>query len=75
MVIRYQNEFDLLYVTVSEVGEKIFYTFNNITKISSLALAMCKPPFSSPHFTQALFLHTQIIRKLVTMAQKSSEWA
>lgn len=73
MVIRYQNESDLIYFTVSEVGEKIFYTFNNITKISSLTLAFAN--YLSPllilhrHF----FFTFKIIRKLVTRAQKSSE--
>ena len=73
MVIRYQNKSDLLYFIVSEVGEEIFYTFNNITKISSLKLAFAN------HLSPLLILHRhffftlKIIRKLVTMAQKNSE--
>lgn len=72
MVIRYQNESDLVYFTVSEAGEKIFYTFNNITKISSLTLAFAN--HLSPLLTlRRHFVTFKITRKLVTMAQKSSE--
>ena len=73
MVIRYQNESDLVYFTLSEAGEKIFYTFNNITKISSLTLTFANHLSLLLILRRHFFFTFKITRKLVTMAQKSSD--